>query len=383
MTSRLKVLPSASKIDRAVACAASILLPQWPDPPSPWAERGTAMHRYLELYARLGHAAAIREVPEEWRDDCAELDVDGLPVGADYEKEVALAYDVAKGTARRISRPDEATHTYADAREGELPMMLDVAKRGEVGDYKSGVRGTYVWQLRVNALAWSALTGSPDVTATLYRLADRSNDQVFRWDSLDLAAFSAELQEHVAHWRAVEARGVRDDDIKPGAHCDYCPARRACPAKVGFVADARTGALVRHVNKLVTDEDVAATYHFVREASAELKRVLASIYALARERPVDLGDGTMLASVPSKREALDGEVTYRAVKEILGVGAAELAVTFSGSKAGVKRAVKHAASGLEVSQAETQRKILAAIRERGGVTLKTSERVEIVPKLTG
>ena len=61
-------LPSASGLDRAIACTASVVLPQVSST-SPAAERGTVMHTYLEAVGRGDDPiVAVESAPEQYRE---------------------------------------------------------------------------------------------------------------------------------------------------------------------------------------------------------------------------------------------------------------------------------------------------------------------------
>lgn len=389
---RLPILRSSSTLDREDACPASPLLPQWPDAAGPWAERGTAMHRFLELYsehlaAKRGdaYALAIREVAEEWRDDCAALDLTRLPVGEEYEPEASYALDVRTGTARRIPRPStDGGPRYAAAglQPGEIPGTIDVLHRTRtlVADYKSGfLPGRHRHQLMWGAAVALALRGGDTAEAQEIRLADPDHAaHSHTWDSWDLADWRAQWADRM---EATErSRTATDDMVRPGPHCKHCPAWKACPAKIATVVDAQSGALVRTLNRVATGADVRATLQMLDAVQADLTHMRQSLYGAARERPIDLGDGTWLGEVETTRNKVVGEVAWPIVRDLLGQHA-DAAARFEVSAASIERALKGAKTAapdaFKASVAAMKKQIMEQIEQAGGVTPKTSREVKV------
>lgn len=83
---KLPTLPSASALDRAIACPASVAMGPQINSSSTAADRGTAIHLYLEQCA-LGIANPLAGVPSEYHEVCLAIDVDAL--FADFETDSA------------------------------------------------------------------------------------------------------------------------------------------------------------------------------------------------------------------------------------------------------------------------------------------------------
>ena len=91
-------IPSASKLELAMLCPASAVLPIV-DRLTPAAEKGNAIHDYMRNLASMSRESALARVPPEYRERCEAIDVSHLPL---RQAEVALAYDVQTETTRLI-----------------------------------------------------------------------------------------------------------------------------------------------------------------------------------------------------------------------------------------------------------------------------------------
>jgi len=68
-------LPTASSLDRAMACPASCVLPAT-DAPSSAADRGTAIHAYLQMLTEVWTPEeALGETPSELHPLCRRIDI--------------------------------------------------------------------------------------------------------------------------------------------------------------------------------------------------------------------------------------------------------------------------------------------------------------------
>lgn len=66
-------LPTASSLERAMACPMSVLLPTT-DAPNPAADEGTAVHRFLEILTAGG--LAHDGDPYEWPAVCHRIEIE-------------------------------------------------------------------------------------------------------------------------------------------------------------------------------------------------------------------------------------------------------------------------------------------------------------------
>lgn len=410
-TTRLPVLPSASSLDRFAACLAAALLTQWPDESSPWADLGTAVHRFLELYgnalkgphAGMAYSLALREVPAEWRDACAALELDQLPLGPGYVTEESWALDLRTGRARRIPAPNNTDprgrYAAATLTATEVPMTLDV--RGESvpyhADYKRGfLPGNHLHQLMAGACVVADLfPGADTVTSEEIRLAENPHRRIQHvWDRFDLELWRLDWLQRVERARQVVTVGP--EHIRPGDHCKHCRARKGCPAHVGLSAtfaaaeqgNTSPALVVARMWALLNGQDPAhatITPDMMGKARALAERmrsvandVIAEQNALCATEDVHLGD-KVLVMRRSKREHIIGAVAEPIVREELGAAAAgaivvETTITKGGVDAAVQEAQRMTPPLVKKGKgAEVKRRIMQRIREAGGMLERESQ----------
>ncbi|MFN7132242.1 MAG: DUF2800 domain-containing protein, partial [Myxococcales bacterium] len=187
---------SASRLHRASKCPASMALP-WVESTSPDSERGTLVHRFLEVCALRGREAALAEMPGSVRDLCESIDLTQMPIGRGFEPEVKFAFDLATGKARRLA--SQGARDYSAASETEVVGTADVVGvfDGEVyvADYKVGFgHDAYTpavernAQLKFLVLAACRESGVESARAQILHIRDSGDVWVeqARWDVFDL-----------------------------------------------------------------------------------------------------------------------------------------------------------------------------------------------------
>ena len=354
-------LPTASGLDRAIACPASVTLPQAPSTGAA-AGAGSAIHAYL-----ADPAHDLLSVPDEHRAACDAVDLSVLPAGAEWGHEVALAWDADTGRARELGR--DLGRRYPETAESEYVGTADVIgltpKGVHVYDYKTG------WgalphpaenrQLRFLALAAARAYGRDSARVALIRLHD--GVPRYQWadlDALDLDLTAAELRQARGAW-------VPGAPINQGDHCTYCPAFDACPAKL---------ALFRQAVDMpaITGENAAAVYVRAEAVAQVLGRVRAALEMRAREHPIELPDGRVYGPVVSERESVDPIVTQATLTRLHGPDVAAKALDLKSSKAAIERAIATVAKRGE--KAKLVAAALAEIGAAGGIETKRVETVK-------
>lgn len=375
--------PTASSIERALACPGSLALPGVYTS-SRAAERGTAIHEYLEaVQGGADPEAALEEVPEDWRPVCAAIELDRLPQG--LAAEVAFAYHLNDGTGRELGC--RLGRRYEGTEEWELPGTADVVGLSEdavyVGDYKTGwVEPTPAernGQLLFLALAAARAYGRDAAVVEIIRIKENGTPWRDRaeLDELDLDAFAAELGQLRARAAAAHEQValVGDPDVHPGPHCKYCPAFSRCPSKRDLLIRLAAGTAFdewKAVQPLSPAVAGAAYERFLMVRQAMKHVEAAWKEALAKYGELPLSAGRVLREVLEEgNEQLDGRVVYAVVKAQLGQEVAEAAVEIAASKASIDRALK-AAAGAGIIKPRTgaahQRAILKVVRDRKGAT---------------
>ena len=229
-----------------------------PEPPSPWATKGTLVHRALELLfceppARRTPAAALECLARARAEMASHPEYVGLGLTPEDEAEFAAE---AEGLVRRYFEIEDPTAVHPiglelrlEAQVGSLTLRgvidrLDLDPDGElvVTDYKTGkVPGVAHEQGRLGGVHFYAflceqvLGRRPARIQLLYlsepvAIVARPSDQSIR----------ALERRTVAVWRAVE-RACALDDFRPHPSrlCEWCSFRAYCPAFGGDPAQAR------------------------------------------------------------------------------------------------------------------------------------------------
>ncbi len=304
-------LPSGSKLGLGMKCMGSFLLPQVRSEAGPAAEEGKRIHALVEKYFTSGRS-------EEGLSDadaalCRRVDRSlGRPELSCSKFELGLLVDPGDRAAGRSAScnivrasepvPDELRSSsfycivdhllYQEPSDGR-------AERASVWDFKTGA--TYVpdpewnWQLLLPACGLWILAGQPDDLSVeagiLHVRADSIDpDDCYRaerhvYESHRLRASLEQLQKLASRGRQANPGTVT---LYEGKHCQYCPARDRCPAKVGAIAQAM---------ELCFNEEVAANDNDMVRMSMLLMDSKPMIDKAAKEilrnngGTLDLGDG--------------------------------------------------------------------------------------------
>lgn len=250
-------MDTASGIDRNLSCTASMVQPKV-RLPNRYSGGGDALHKFLDAAAKHGKEAALAEAPEDEREFFGGIDLDALPAG--MESEVGLAYHVEMGEVRRIPARSDAGG-YPDMGQGWLLGSMDRVGVRIVQDHRVAVVADfkrYVFrraasesgQLAVYALAAARLVGADYAEVLFLRpvasgwVTDRA-----QLDAMALDDFADRLREL---WRSEqEARALYLERgpvglleaglVIPGAQCEFCDCRLACPATTAMLRAASAG----------------------------------------------------------------------------------------------------------------------------------------------
>lgn len=383
---------SGSSLERVAACPTSAALPQVREESTEHADRGTAVHAFLAAVGKVGREKALEEVPEEYRDACAAIDLDALPSLEGFAAEVAFAYDWQTGTAREIGRDRERDYGILGATE--IPLTVDaVGFHGDgvvVVDWKSGRRSVtparYNWQLRLGALAACRTYGYHRATVAIVYVRDGSRPWFDRaeFDEFDIETVADEVR--AVALRVQEAAKVvkegRAPNVTEGAHCRYCPAVRSCPAKTGLIR-AAVGAPATFAEGLAAlmPEQVGEVWEKATAALSLLHKLRAEIEAMTREHgPIPLPSGKVLQVVQTQQERVtNGQAVYEYLSTKHGADVAMRACEIDSSKSAIREALRPVAKQTGEKLAQLEREALAALRDAGAITSKVGSRVDEVP----
>ena len=382
-------LPTASKVERALACPASEALPHEEQPQSEAAEAGNGRH---EALIALRDGKDVDASHADWVDGLVEANI--LEDLQGYRAEVALAYDVAFSDARELG--ERLGRQYPETRPTEVVGSADYLRVRhidggktavvQVVDLKTGrheVRAKDNAQLLTLALAAARAHKAKHVEVAILWAPE---GQAPRWDwevltPQRLERHAAELADMMA--RIEEARAVvesgRAPEVMDGNHCHFCPAKASCPKRSALAVQATTAPTFRQSwTAAAASGQTAHVWQMMkvlRGEADEMERVLRS---MARTAPVDIGDGRSLVLRNVERESIDAGTAWPVLVGLLGEDAARAAVVLEMSKASVERGVKaaKAAGALKGAIKAGVEQVMEAVRQSGAVTTKTSERFE-------
>jgi putative RecB family exonuclease len=254
---------SPSRVSSFKDCALAFrfsAIERLPEPPSPWASKGTLVHAALEgLFAEVPPAersvdAGMAQLDRAW--DHLRGTPDFVDLGLDGTAQVALV-DEAAGLVRNYFRLEDPRSVRAiglelklEARLGRLRLRgvidrldLDDDGRLVVTDYKTGRAPGQAYEngrlggVHFYAFLCEQLFGQRPVRVQLLHLAE------------PVAICSVPTEQSVrgfqgrtaAIWAAVERACAREDfRPRPSALCGYCAFKAWCPAFGGDPALAGT-----------------------------------------------------------------------------------------------------------------------------------------------
>lgn len=359
---------SASGVPRALACPASVVLPQHRYDTAE-AVAGTARHAEMEAAIDVGDTADV--LPD------AVLAL--IHDGDEQFTELAMAYDCATNTARVLGHGRQA---YRNLAPFEIPGTLDLLIVGRGRAVVVDKKGF----LKVGPAADNAQTMTYAIMVARHYGLDEITVAIFyEIGGTDIATVSAlDLDAHAERLRGLLVNIARAQQeptryLATGQHCRYCPAFLSCPKQHALTLEVSSGDGVMAIEKRIPfddDEEAARGFDLMNRIGMLHARVKAAIYARAAERPIFLPDGRVLGPVEKQgNERLDGDITYAVIRDQHGHGIADAAVERKASKTRIKEALRFAGSKGEIAKLE--RAVLDEVRKRGGAKRETKTVIEV------
>ena len=297
-----RYLFSASSAQRVENCPVSTVLPSLKES-SEASEKGNDNHARIE--ASLVH----RQATGKWLDDTPSELVALVPDDATILGiELALAWDTATGTARKIG--ERISRNYGDIDPTEIPGTVDLvfAQGGKLSviDWKSRTRVTSARrnrQIHIQALACADLFGASEVMAGLVYL-DNWEQDVVPFDLFELDNIATEVASIMTAATNVEVT----QQPHLGPWCEYCPAQIECPSqKTVLLASAE---LVRDPDFLINSlspEERGSLYQRLSKLASLVDQARKFIADQAKRRPLPLPDGKVLAGIEKSKTSMDQE----------------------------------------------------------------------------
>lgn len=288
---------TASGAERARACPPSCALPSIDDDTKA-AWRGRARHRFLALIADgTPREDALSELSPDEREECAIIDTRSIPVGG--ETEVAMAFDVRTGKARRL---EDAGGRHYRVTETEIPGTADLINwepRLMVTDWKGCLWGqdpeAVNAQLNLYALMAARVVGVEDAECKVGTVGDDGGLGWRTWtlDWEDLATIAQRTRETHARIQAERVKAQvpgYTPDVRIGVYCRYCPAKLHCPAQRAAVS-----MMVGQDVPVVTPDNLGEAYGAALAAEYAAEQVRNAARRLIEEiGPVPLPDGRVV-----------------------------------------------------------------------------------------
>lgn len=421
--------PTFSKLQLAITCPASMVIPSVVDiDEKPAAASGKTVHRFLELVSKARDAdpelsaldardavlgtfeleiAAIRDDDERHRreeelDALRAIDVESLPT--QLAAEVAFAWNWRTRQARELGRSlDRAYDVGPDEIPGTVDLLGVVERDGVryvyVGDYKRGVTrygrpGSYAQTLAGGLAAAQVYKADVAHLELIYLDSDGLSwpvhDEVDAWD-LDGFADRIEAAMLKAEQLDVDFAAGRPLPLVTGKHCRYCESAKNCSATTAIVK-ASVEQLVqlraltdgaspeaKVFEHLLAPDRIADTLRNVWSFRSLLSRLEHEIEMLARQEPLDMGNGEMYGPVAYERERLEGEPAFALLKKWYGEKAAAEHAKLSVSKDAAKKAISRYKQPKEKITTKKRDgvfdRFVAELRAQGAVRLEAGETV--------
>jgi hypothetical protein len=375
-------LITLSALPRVSKCAPSAVLPAVREASSAHRDLGTVRHAYLRDVSKMGQARALERVPEEYRLQCELIQLEGLPLGAEYEQEVAFAYSMESGEVRLLGFDINRDYKVAP---DEIPGSLDVISGPAIsdavlvsdfkGDHDDSMDNASLnLQLRGQAVMAAKHRGVSRAIVEFIHLRDDGSHWVDRaeMDALDLQVAETDMRRA---WQAAQreamARATQGASYAPsvtrGAHCRWCPAYVSCP---GTLATARllTSAAGENVT-VITKESAAKLYGQVREAERLVRLAKAELRAFAEVEAIELPDGSRYGKV--EREKINSAAATGVLMRLYGEDVARAAGRFSTSKDAISKALKPLATERGVPLSRLAKETWEEMRAAGAFRMES------------
>jgi hypothetical protein len=382
------ITATGSQLDRIARCPPSGALPQvidLGDDDEDDRSQGTIRHRFLQRASEVGREAALEEVDEEWRANCADIDLAKIADQLKLSHEVPIAYNWAADTARLLY--PVAPRVYEIDPSCEVAMTTDIVGEGNrhvyIGDYK----GPHAWlpdpalsyQLGAAAVAFSRLFKARRATLEYIRIRDDGTPVKFKGelDMFGLDDVAEKISKMMGGLPAL--RSSIDSGIIPdvfeGPWCRYCHSKQHCPGKTALVRSVLGNPTPIPYSLPLTPADAVRIYRMFAPARAALKQAEGVLAEYAKLTPISLGvdpDGSERfygeLSRPGNEE-LDGSIVHRVITEMYDGETANKSVTYGATKAAIGDAIRGSLKPDEKITIQKD-KVIARVRELGGSSRK-------------
>jgi hypothetical protein len=332
------VNPTASALERAHHCPASMVLPG-ASSTSDAAERGRELHLFVSrVLGGMPRAEALDRVHEEYRATATGVDmrriVDGM---TSVRSEVSYAWDTRTRTARELGT--RLDRRYPVVGPHEIVGTLDVeGVRADgvpvVPDIKTGfgevTHPSENFQTLFFALVRSHMLGTDLAEARI--LSIRANGEVYsrshefsRFDLDDFADTLERVVDLVSKSRTALAERGDVIGLSSGPWCRYCPAFNACPEKQALVRNllpvvqAIGGGEVERVAmriEAMSIGDAGRAWAKLREIKPVYDAVEKALKARAMRQDIPIGNGKVAGRSSYVHESFSKSIAIELLTEL-------------------------------------------------------------------
>lgn len=390
--------PSGSGLDRAELCPGSLVLPSLDSGEgSIYADHGRAMHRFLDIVAKLVNQGAnaidagktaIALLELEHRAVAAAIDLSTVPHTQPgvWQSELAMVFDFELRRGELL--PDVKDRQYPK-RTSKWQVFGTADLVGVDGDCVVVIDLKTGWGWRRPPeeslqLLFYAVTAAQALGCTRARvgyMVMHENDDVPRFKIAEISELALAAAESRIADVLTKGEGIDPSDVsnfRAGSGCRYCPSIRVCPAHVTRLATMVKGP--RHALKAITGhEDL--TVIFAEDLPLLLEAIEGGFTALKQLREdvknavravgsIPLANGYELAESYIERDTLIAEKAVPVLETEFGPGSAERVITIKKflTKKSLKELVRERAARTAEKMAPVERLVLQRLEEAGAVS---------------
>lgn len=344
---------SASTLDRASICPASLALPYVSEAVGDAAVKGTLVHMYLEhvvgnlspenhhelvevkelaLY-QLRQTANKPALIKDAIDIARNIDLQDLrelfpPQEIEqFHYEVAFKYNVK--TEKIVATTEHGDFSTYTPYDNEFTGVADLILRHSNGfytviDYKTGSYTPVKDNVQLKFLALCTYLQYKPEYVTAQIIAIDRDGQVSEESVIYNTAQLEELKKYFTslYLRVEQARTkVANKEVVSvtiGSHCKYCACKQYCPGYTQLAKSALDIQPYHDLNlDLLSPEQLGQLYERASTALDILEAIVKNIKGIAATTPIPLNNGRQLKMISFNKETIDSEAAVDVLKDIL------------------------------------------------------------------
>lgn len=359
---------SASGVPRALACPASLVLPQTKYH-TDFADQGEDRHADFEAAIDVGDVDDV--LPEQV--------VAMLRPGDRHVTEATWAYDVLTDRARElghIKRRDYAKTLHATEIGGTTDLVVLGNGRAIVVD-KKGYKRVGPAETNEQTLTYALMIARTydldEVTVVIfYELGACS---IATLGLIEIDNHARRLKQLLVDVTAAQANPLAWIKVNP--HCEYCEAFLDCDEQKKLRVEMTKADTVMSIEARIpfdNDQEAADMFDLWQRLKLLTNRVGAALHARAGEREFETNDGRVFG--PREKQGnlkLDGEKLWQLLNKQYGARIADQSVRRVATQKHLEEALK--ITGKPV--APQKRKVIDELKKNGGATQTTKTVVEV------